>query len=99
MSSPSSSTSPASGGNAPLIRLKNVLLPAPFGPIIAESEPDGKSKRHVVDRPHATERLGEIPDLELHRARSAATTSLRKSSTPRRRPSAKARITMPRTSP
>ena len=41
MSRPSSSTSPESGGNAPLIRLKKVLLPAPLGPITADSEPDG----------------------------------------------------------
>ena len=43
ISRPSSSTSPKSAGNAPLIRLKKVLLPAPFGPITAESDPDGKA--------------------------------------------------------
>ena len=41
-SSPSSRTCPESGGKAPLMRLKKVLLPAPLGPITADSEPEGK---------------------------------------------------------
>src|SRR5262245_17337045 len=44
MSSRSSSTRPASGRNAPVIRLKNVVLPAPFGPITAVSEPASKCR-------------------------------------------------------
>ena len=43
MSSPASFTRPRSGRIAPEIRLKNVVLPAPFGPMIAVSEPAGKS--------------------------------------------------------
>ena len=39
MVSPSNTTSPEVGGNKPLIRLKNVVLPAPFGPITARSSP------------------------------------------------------------
>src|SRR4030095_13140829 len=34
---------PASALNAPVMRLKNVLLPAPFGPMTAVSEPSAKS--------------------------------------------------------
>ncbi len=34
MSSPASSTEPASGRNVPAIRLNAVLFPAPFGPMI-----------------------------------------------------------------
>ena len=60
--------------------------------------PRRKIQRHVVDRPHAAERFCEIFDLELHRARPGQA-SLRKSSTPRRRPRMNARITMPSTSP
>jgi len=55
-------------------------------------------KRYVVDGPNTTERLGEIFDFESHRDLPGQA-SLRKSSTPRRRPSAKTRITIPRTSP
>ena len=36
---PSNFTLPAEGANRPLIRLKNVVLPAPFGPMIARSSP------------------------------------------------------------
>ena len=39
MSSPWKSTLPLSGTMAPDIRLKKVLLPAPFGPITAVSVP------------------------------------------------------------
>ena len=46
---------PASGRNAPEIRLKNVVLPAPFGPITAVSEPAGKLERDVADRGDAAE--------------------------------------------
>ena len=43
MSTPSSRIWPESGLSAPVIRLKNVLLPAPLGPITAVSEPSAKS--------------------------------------------------------
>ena len=39
MSSPSNTIRPEDGVRKPLIRLKNVVLPAPFGPITARSSP------------------------------------------------------------
>ncbi len=39
MSSPSKITLPAVGGKKPLMRLKKVVLPAPFGPITARISP------------------------------------------------------------
>jgi hypothetical protein len=39
MSRPSNAMVPDVGGKKPLIRLKNVVLPAPFGPMIARSSP------------------------------------------------------------
>src|SRR5579859_966348 len=42
MSWPASSTRPESGRKAPVTRLKNVVLPAPLGPITAVSEPSSK---------------------------------------------------------
>src|SRR5262245_2875007 len=35
---------PALGANTPAIRLKSVVLPAPFGPITAKIEPSGTAK-------------------------------------------------------
>ena len=43
--------------NAPEIRLKNVVLPAPFGPITAVSEPVGKSSVTSLHRGDAAEGL------------------------------------------
>jgi hypothetical protein len=43
MSSPSKITRPWLGGKSPLIRLKKVVLPAPFGPITARSSPAAMS--------------------------------------------------------
>ena len=43
ISTPLSRIWPESGFSAPVIRLKNVLLPAPLGPITAVSEPSAKS--------------------------------------------------------
>ncbi len=34
---------PSLGGSAPLSRLKNVVLPAPFGPMIVRTPPSGIS--------------------------------------------------------
>src|SRR5438132_7330815 len=42
ISMPSSRMRPLSGFSAPVIRLKNVLLPAPLGPITAVSDPSAK---------------------------------------------------------
>ena len=41
--SPSSTISPAVGGKNPLIMLKKVVLPAPFGPMTARSSPGAQS--------------------------------------------------------
>src|SRR5262245_26482876 len=41
---PCTSTRPASGRISPVMRLKSVVLPAPFGPMIALSRPAGRSK-------------------------------------------------------
>ena len=48
MSSPESMTRPASGRIAPEIRLKKVVLPAPFGPMIAVSEPGANFERDIL---------------------------------------------------
>src|SRR6266545_3131770 len=42
ISMPLSRMRPESGFNAPVTRLKNVLLPAPLGPITAVSDPSAK---------------------------------------------------------
>ena len=39
MSRPSKAMEPEVGGKNPLIRLKKVVLPAPFGPMIAHNSP------------------------------------------------------------
>src|SRR5262245_43179631 len=44
MSRPRKLTRPESGVSRPVIRLKNVVLPAPFGPMMACSPPEGSSK-------------------------------------------------------
>ena len=43
MSRPSNRIRPAVGGKKPLIRLKNVVLPAPLGPMTARSSPGSTS--------------------------------------------------------
>src|SRR5579871_1573732 len=50
-----------------------------------------KHQRHVVDGAYATKGFGKIFDLKFHCPRLLQTSRI-KSSTPRRRPSAKARI-------
>ena len=55
---------PESGLSAPVIRLKNVLLPAPLGPITAVSDPSAKSNVDIVGRLDATKRLGELLHLK-----------------------------------
>ena len=54
---------PAAGLTNPLSTLKNVVLPAPFGPI-RPHVPPGKTTRHVVDRRDAAEADGEVLDLD-----------------------------------
>jgi hypothetical protein len=44
MSWPSRKNRPAVGASSPEISLKNVLLPAPFGPMIERSSPGATSK-------------------------------------------------------
>ena len=44
MSCPSKKMDPLVGGKSPLMRLKNVVLPAPFGPITARSSPGSTAK-------------------------------------------------------
>src|SRR5436305_171809 len=44
MSSPSNRMCPEEGRNTPVRQLKNVLLPAPFGPIIARTSPCSTAK-------------------------------------------------------
>src|SRR5947209_20501558 len=44
MSSPSNRMCPEEGRNTPVRQLKNVLLPAPFGPIIARTSPGSTAK-------------------------------------------------------
>src|ERR1700674_625312 len=45
MRSPPRRTSPPSGGNTPAMTLKQVVLPAPFGPIRAQISPSRTAKR------------------------------------------------------
>ena len=52
MSSPSSSTRPAMGCSAPVIRLTSVVLPAPFGPISAWRAP--RSSTRLMSRATAS---------------------------------------------
>src|SRR4051794_38609129 len=44
MSSPSNRMGPEEGRTTPVRQLKNVLLPAPFGPITARISPRGNAK-------------------------------------------------------
>ena len=64
MSSPASFMRPRSGRIAPEIRLKNVVLPAPFGPIIAVSEPAGEVERDILHGGDAAEGFREVLDLQ-----------------------------------
>ena len=57
MRSSPSDTVPASGASWPLTRLKQVVLPAPFGPISATSSPASTSNETSRTASHAVERL------------------------------------------
>ena len=90
--------------SAPVIRLKNVLLPAPFGPITAVSEPSAKSSE--------TSSVAFTPPKDFARLRISSIAAPLACITPRARtirrrnpsglcagPCAKNRITMPSTMP
>ena len=64
MSSPPSRIRPASGRSAPVMRLKKVVLPAPFGPITAVSEPVVEAQADAVHGAHAAERLAQVLDRQ-----------------------------------
>src|SRR4051794_27784671 len=53
MSRPNKRTRPASGGISPVIRLKSVVLPAPFGPMMSRRSPGStlRSMSLVTRRP------------------------------------------------
>ena len=55
---------PEVGGKNPLIRLKKVVLPAPFGPMIARNSPFAHVQRHVADGHEIAESLGDVVDFE-----------------------------------
>ena len=48
MSRPNSATDPASGAISPVIRLNNVVLPAPFGPMTNRRSPGSTSRLTFV---------------------------------------------------
>ena len=63
---PRTEIEPAVAGSTPVIRLKVVLLPAPFGPISATISRRLDVEGDVVDRDHAAELLARLLDLEQH---------------------------------
>ncbi len=64
MSSPLNCTRPAVGLYTPVSMLKNVVLPAPFGPMSETIEPLGNDEVDVVDRDEPAELLAEHLRLE-----------------------------------
>src|SRR5688500_14348218 len=83
MSRPSSSTAPASGRTWPVMRLKNVVFPAPFGPMMAAIWPGATvrltpptarnpSKAFRMSRTSSTVRAPDAPRQQLHGAGQAA---------------------------
>jgi hypothetical protein len=68
MSSPSNTIWPADGARKPLIMLKNVVLPAPFGPITARSSPAST----VIDTRSTATRLPKRRDTFSTRSRLMA---------------------------
>ena len=71
MSTPASSTLPASGRRKPEITSNSVVLPAPFGPMMPDDLPVACVQGDVVECGVATEREGDAAYLELaaHRRR------------------------------
>ena len=56
--------SPVVGGKKPEIMLKNVVLPAPFGPMMARSSPFADGQRDVLDRDQAAECFDDVADFQ-----------------------------------
>ena len=56
--------SPDVGGKKPEIVLKNVVLPAPLGPMIARSSPVATVMRDVLHRAQAAEMLRHIAHFQ-----------------------------------
>ena len=61
MSRPAKNTRPPSAAAGPDTRLKNVVLPAPFGTDDGMQPAAGKAEAEIVDRGQAAEPLGQIP--------------------------------------
>ena len=57
---------PAVGAMSPARQLKNVLLPAPFGPISPTISPSRHRQVGAVDRAEAAERLDDAARLKQH---------------------------------
>ena len=49
----------------PLMQLSTLVLPAPFGPISANSSPALDRERHAVEHDEAAEAQREVVDVEL----------------------------------
>ena len=55
----------------PLMQLSALVLPAPFGPISANSSPARDRKRHVVEHGQAAETQAQMLDVKLSHTTSA----------------------------
>ena len=75
MSRPNSATEPRSGASSPVMRLNNVVLPAPFGPMMRRRSPGSTLRLTSVGDPQAPERFAQIVDDE--RAHGCAPPRLR----------------------
>ena len=64
MSWPNSGTEPRSGRSSPVMRLNNVVLPAPFGPMISRRSPGVDGEIDIGGDPQPAERLAEVMDDE-----------------------------------
>ena len=60
-----SMTRPALGSNTRVMALNTEVLPAPFGPMIANTSPCANRKAEVADRGDATERQRQVFDDEV----------------------------------
>ena len=66
-SRPNSSTCPDDAGKMPVMRLNSVVLPAPFGPMIALRSPGMTLRRDVAHGVQAAEALRQALQLENRR--------------------------------
>ena len=66
MSPPLNRICPADGGRTPVSRLKNVVLPAPLGPMTERSSPSTHLEVDAVDGGEAAEDLGQPSALQQH---------------------------------